>query len=187
MSVPRSAEQDISHEGDHLPLGGCAVQLLQQGCHAPGLQEVEEVIQLRTGDAHLGSLLVAFYDGNPQQGGTIFDIQTIPHLRPNTIYQSRVFFRPQTCGARNIFVVAGPATTAPAAAHTMVDVTIDAVEAVEALIVSTTCLKVPRQVQAQLVTKLAVAKDAVEHNFPRVAVNRLTAFIVRSRCNVALG
>jgi hypothetical protein len=55
--------------------------------------------------------------------------------------------------------------------------TIDAVEAVEAPIVSTTGLDVPRQVQAQLVTKLAVAKSASEHNFPRVAANRVTAFI----------
>jgi hypothetical protein len=133
--------------------------------------------QLRTGDTHLGSLLVGFYDGNPQQGGIIFDIQTIPHLRPKAIYPSWVFFRPQTCGAHNIFVVAGPATAAPTAASTMVDVTIDAVGAVEALIVSTTGLEVPRQVQAQLVTKLEVAKTAFEHNFPRVAVNRLTAFI----------
>jgi hypothetical protein len=129
---------------------------------------------IRTGDTHLGSLLVAFYDGNPQQGGIIFDIQTIPHLRLNAIYQSRVFFRPQTCGAHNIFVVAGPTTAAPAVASTMVDVIFDAVEA---LIVSTTGLEVPRQVQAHLVTKLAVAKNAFEHNFPRVAVNRLTAFI----------
>jgi hypothetical protein len=58
-----------------------------------------------------------------------------------------------------------------------VDVTIDAVEAVEALIASTTSLALPTQAEARLVSKLAVAKNAFAHAFPRVAVNRLTAFV----------
>ena len=132
---------------------------------------------LNAGDTHLGSLLVAFYDGHPQQGGTIFDVQMIPHLRPNALYQSRVFFRPQTCGAHTIGVVAGPATAAPVTASTTLDVTIDAVDTTEALIASTTGLALPTEVEARLVSKLAVAKNAFEHNAPRVAVNRVTAFV----------
>jgi hypothetical protein len=56
-------------------------------------------------------------------------------------------------GPHSIFVVASPATAAPAVASTTVDVAIDAVEAP---IVSITGLDVPRQLYAQLVTKLAV-------------------------------
>ena len=70
-------------------------------------------------------------------------------------------------------VVAGPATAAPATARATVAVI---VEAVEALIAFTTSLSLPTQAEARLVTKLAVAKNAFAHAFPRAAVNRLTAF-----------
>jgi hypothetical protein len=51
------------------------------------------------------------------------------------------------------------------------------VEAVGALIATTTSLELPKQVRAQLITKLVVAKNAFKHDFPRVAVNRLAAFV----------
>jgi hypothetical protein len=70
--------------------------------------------------------------------------------------------------------VTEPATAAPDTASTTVDVTI---EAVEALIASTTSLALPTQAEARLVSELAVAKNAFEHAFPRVAVNRLTSFV----------
>ena len=49
--------------------------------------------------------------------------------------------------------------------------------AVGTLIAATTSLGLPKQVQAHLITKLAVARNAFTHNFHRVAVNRLEAFI----------
>jgi len=78
---------------------------------------VKVVVRLRTGDAALGPVLLVFYDGDPQHGGTAFDVQQMTALRANSTYVTRVFFRAQTTGEHRIFVVAGPQTAFPAAAN----------------------------------------------------------------------
>jgi hypothetical protein len=54
---------------------------------------------------------VAFYDGDPQQGGKLFDFQTIPRLRADRPYRLRAFLRAEACGAHTIVVVAGGRAT----------------------------------------------------------------------------
>src|SRR5207247_3221498 len=64
--------------------------------------------RLRAGDADVGAHLVAFYDGDPQQGGQVFELQRIAHIAANDTYVSRAFFRPRTCGEHTVVVVAAP-------------------------------------------------------------------------------
>jgi hypothetical protein len=66
--------------------------------------------QLHAGDASIGAFSVLYYDGDPRQGGTLFDVQLIPAIPAQSTYVSRVFMRPATAGAHTIFVVAAPGT-----------------------------------------------------------------------------
>jgi hypothetical protein len=59
----------------------------------------------------LDGVLLDYYDGDPQHGGTAFDAAMIPHVRASETYVNRVKFRPRTCGNRTVVVVAqGTAT-----------------------------------------------------------------------------
>jgi hypothetical protein len=134
-------------------------------------------VTLRTGDTPLGGFPVLFYDGDPQTGGKIFDVQHLVSLGANSIHLTHTFFRPQTCGEHTIVVVAGPATPAPAIGQASVNVIINPVAAVEALINSITSVALSTPQERRLIARLEAAKRAFTHNFPRVAVNWLQVFI----------
>jgi hypothetical protein len=70
---------------------------------------------------------VAFYDGDPAQGGEAFDANLVPHIRPGDVYATEVSFLPRTCGPHQIFVVAGTET---ASAKLKVDCVSDGTEGV---------------------------------------------------------
>lgn len=140
-------------------------------------QKAQVTAQLRTDAQRSGPMLVAYYNGDPQQGGKAFDVHHISHMRANDTYLSKASFRPQTCGEHTIVVVAEPASAAPATAKTTVAVTIMPVSAVDALIGTTTKIALPRLLERSLLVKLERAKWAFAHNFPRLGVNRLQAFI----------
>jgi hypothetical protein len=114
-------------------------QLRVDGAPAIPLDRKAKVtLSLHTGDVPVGPLPVVFYDGEPDQGGQPFDILHLAHLRANTTTQSRVFFRPQTCGPHTLVAVAGPTTPAPATGRTSVEVTLDPVAAAQAFAQGTT-------------------------------------------------
>jgi hypothetical protein len=140
-------------------------------------QQAKVQVQLRSGSEPLWATLVAFYDGDPRQGGRAFDVHYIAALRADDTYQSRVFYRPQSCGEHTIHVVAGPATPTPATATATVRVTAEPVQLVEALTTSVTRIELPIKAEVQLLAKLALAMRAFEQGHPRVAINRLKAFM----------
>ncbi len=139
--------------------------------------KVKIVAHLRTDNTRSGPMSVAFYDGDPQAGGKLFDVHHISHTRANDTHVSKGFFRPQTCGDHTIVVVAAPASAAPATAQTTVPVTIVPTDLVEALINTTKSLPLPTEAEAKLLARLAAAQQAFQHNFPRVGANRLKSFI----------
>ncbi len=72
----------------------------------------------------LGSLLTLFYDGDPDNGGTLFDQEVIPPIAASGTFVSHVSFRPRTCGEHRIFVRSIPmdGNAASATASTAVQV-----------------------------------------------------------------
>jgi hypothetical protein len=71
---------------------------------------------LATGQNGLDGVLVVFYDGDPERGGEAFDAELISHIRPGDRYVASVKFRPRTCGAHTVFVVAQSTVTGTATA-----------------------------------------------------------------------
>jgi len=94
--------------------GEIGAQLVQVGAAHRTLDLGESTAlaaQVRTGGRDLkGGLEVVFYDGDPLGGGTLIGLQSLPHLKAQTMYDFRVPFTPQQCGQRTVYVVAGADT-----------------------------------------------------------------------------
>jgi hypothetical protein len=54
-----------------------------------------------------GGATVLFYDGDPEQGGTLFDVERLGHLRANDTYDVHVPFRSNVCGQHRLFMTVG--------------------------------------------------------------------------------
>jgi hypothetical protein len=57
-----------------------------------------------------GGATVLFYDGDPEAGGTLFDVERLGHLRAHDTYDVHVPFRSNVCGTHRIFVTVGKMT-----------------------------------------------------------------------------
>ena len=47
---------------------------------------------------------VVFSDGDPLNGGTVFDAEWLPHIRADDAHFVRVNYNPETCGAQLLLV-----------------------------------------------------------------------------------
>jgi hypothetical protein len=72
--------------------------------HAPARLEA----LLRAGEVSPRGVHVALYEGDPEAGGAIFDVELVPYLRGSDSYLIRTRYRPESCGPREIHVVADP-------------------------------------------------------------------------------
>jgi len=48
---------------------------------------------------------VAFYNGRPDRGGTLFDIDNLAHIRANGVHGVQTTFHPSSCGKHTIYIV----------------------------------------------------------------------------------
>ena len=97
------------------PSGGeIGAQLTEVGAASYALERGERTVvaaKVQTGSHDLNAgLKVAFYDGDPQSGGTLIGLQQLPHLRANSTYDFRVGFRSDVCGQHDIYIVPGANT-----------------------------------------------------------------------------
>jgi hypothetical protein len=56
----------------------------------------------------LDDVMVLFYDGDPAQGGKLFDMELIPHIEANESFATRVPYITDVCGTHQVFVRAIP-------------------------------------------------------------------------------
>jgi hypothetical protein len=118
--------------------------------------------ELRAARGPLDGVPVAFYDGDPAQGGRLFDFRHLPHVRAEEPHVVRTLFRPQACGPHTIVVVAGTAATGQVSGRTTVAVAVRPAEVVEGLMTSVRQLEVERGIALGLLRKLEVAHKAFE-------------------------
>ena len=60
---------------------------------------------LRAGNDPIPGATVIFYDGDPKNGGQIFDMEQVPYVRANDTLQVEVPFRTETCGTHDLYAV----------------------------------------------------------------------------------
>lgn len=69
-------------------------------------QSVVVAADLTAGSSPVDGGAVAFYDGDPKNGGTLFEMEAIPYLPTNGKVQVEVSFEPQACGSHEVFALA---------------------------------------------------------------------------------
>ncbi len=139
--------------------------------------KVRLTAQLHSDETRAGPVVVAYYEGDPQHGGKLFDVHHIAHLAPDATSHTKAEYRPQSCGEHTLVMVADPASGTPATARASVQVTIIPADLVEALITATKRLALPDGAEAKLLGRLVAARQAFQHHFDRVGANRLKSFI----------
>jgi hypothetical protein len=88
----------LNSRWENLPKGGALrahhLHTMQASHHAVG--------------AALDNVMVLFYDGDPEQGGQLFDMELIPHIEANESFVTSVPFLSGVCGTHQLFVQAIP-------------------------------------------------------------------------------
>jgi hypothetical protein len=59
-------------------------------------------------DAPADGVLAFLYDGDPDDGGEVFDVETLSRVRAGDRHEVRVPYRPTECGTRTIVLMANP-------------------------------------------------------------------------------
>ena len=70
-------------------------------------QTIQVSAELKTAGRPISTMNVHFYDGDPNAGGKVFDVERIPHIKANDRYEVSVNYRAKACGAHRLFVKAG--------------------------------------------------------------------------------
>jgi hypothetical protein len=130
-------------------------------------------------NTHFDSVLVLFSDGDPEQGGRLFDMELIPRILANETFVTPVPFRPRACGAHELLIQAIPTdgTAAPVTAQTTVDVTVDPIASTEALIATIQEQALPQGLEKSLLAKLQAAERAFAKGDTEAGINQLNAYI----------
>lgn len=138
---------------------------------------VKVVANLQATGGEIGPVNVAYYDGNPNQNGQLFDLQRIAHMDPDTTYEHRAFFQPATCGVHKLYLRAWVNDSPDVLGEFTTDVTIQPVDLVSALITATRGADMNPQLRADLLFSLKAAKYEFEREHDRAGVDALNRFI----------
>lgn len=85
-------------DGPHRPGAARADQLAR-------FQRAEVGVRLTSGPQPIGAVLVTFYDGDPANGGEVFEVEHVPFIAANTTHLVKVRYQPRTPGTHDIFAV----------------------------------------------------------------------------------
>jgi hypothetical protein len=133
--------------------------------------------RLQAGSADVGPHHVYFYDGEPDQGGKLLNVVRVEEILAGETATPRTLFQPLTCGRHTIVAVAAPNTPAATSAESSIDVTINPISAVQALITNTNRLRLPDDTAKSLLAKLDAALRAFVGGHDDAANGQLQAFI----------
>jgi len=106
VSPPPSATSEPPAQGQEFSLGAVLVS-------APQVSQGESVTVSTTlvaEDGNVPGTTVLFYDGDPQAGGTLFDLERVTYLEATEPHAVSVLFTPTACGEHTVFVVAARGT-----------------------------------------------------------------------------
>jgi len=118
-----------------------------------------------TGD-HVDSIFTQYFDGDPANGGNVFDTQHVSHVVGTGQYVDRAMFRPRTCGEHEIYVRAVPmdGTAITAMAKAKFRVTDDPVGLISELITYVKSPSYPRRSRVAMLAALDTAERAFNHD-----------------------
>ncbi|MFH0342123.1 MAG: hypothetical protein ACHBNF_08335 [Chromatiales bacterium] len=68
-------------------------------------QTAEVGVRLTSGPQPIGAVLVIFYDGDPANGGEVFEVEHVPFIAANKTHLVKVRYQPRTPGTHDIVAV----------------------------------------------------------------------------------
>ena len=139
--------------------------------------------QVVEGGASAPGATVVFSDGDPKNGGKVFDAEWLPTIRALDRHFVRVNYNPESCGTHAIYaVVTGGSNAGPAEEIAMLDVGIDYQSAIRYLIKEVRGLDLDFPGNAgsahkeNLVRELDRAEQALDANRTEKGIHRLEQF-----------
>lgn len=114
-------------------------------------------LQLRAAGAPVGPVNIAYYDGAPDKGGRLLDLQQISRMEPNVDYQHRAFFSPDACGLHHLYAWAWLNDSPGIFSSFDSNVSLDTIAATNALISATKGTEMLRELRPPLVAILNAA------------------------------
>jgi hypothetical protein len=136
-------------------------------------EKVSVSAMLHAGDQAVDGVSVKFYDGDPNAGGKVFDVEHIAHIRANEAHQVRVPFRAESCGVHTLYVTTHPqAQTATAT----LNVRIKPLPVVRELIRQTKALALRGHDRRELLTLLREARQLFRHRDVVGALHKLDVY-----------
>jgi hypothetical protein len=159
---------------------------LRSGAKAFRDQPAPILAQLRSTGTDIAAN-VYYYDGNPDSGGELFDIQKIGRIPSGNGYTDKASFTPKTCGPHWIFVRAVPLDGSILEARNLtgIRVTIDPLPEVESLIIYVQGMAAPTGVKQQLLAPLQAARNAYQTGQPILGNIQLDTFRITVQINRA--
>lgn len=136
-------------------------------------EKVSVTAMLRAGDQALDGVSVKFYDGNPDAGGKLFDVERVSHIRANEAHQVRVPLRPATCGRHTLYVKTHPQAQVSTAT---LRVRIKPLPVVRELTRQTLALEVPARDKRYLLNLLREARQSFRRLDVGGAMSKLDAY-----------
>jgi hypothetical protein len=141
------------------------------------LEQREKVTtELRANEGPLDSVRLAYFDGNPQKGGKLFDVQSIAHMDPGVNYTHRAFFQPEACGEHTLYVRAWVDDEPNVDGDFTTSVIIQPAESVRSLITSTKGTEMSRELRLHLLLLLETSLSDFEHDRKWEALRGLNAY-----------
>src|SRR5262249_29145770 len=67
-------------------------------------QSTEIFATLRNDGEAVDGLTIYFYDGDPANGGRLFDAERISHIRAGAVQMVNVPYRPKECGSHELYI-----------------------------------------------------------------------------------
>jgi hypothetical protein len=136
-------------------------------------EKVSVSAMLHAGNQAIDGVSVKFYDGDPAQGGKLFDVENVAHIRANEGHQVRVPFRAETCGLHTLYVTTHPQAQT---ATTTLKVRVKPLPVLRELIRQTKALELPKPDRRHLLDLLREARQFFRQRDVQGALSKLAEY-----------
>ena len=141
-------------------------------------QRTQLSAKLNAAGASVRHVDIAYYDGDPANGGKLLDVQGIAYMDPGATYAHQTFFTPQTCGVHTLYAAAWIGDGAAVQSSATTNVTIQPVDEVQALITSTQHASITNtQLRSTLLSLLNIALQAFQQGQTQLGETTLATYV----------
>jgi hypothetical protein len=135
------------------------------------------VAKITAGSPPIHAMQVRYYDGDPEKGGQLFDLQTVHFADASSTVVHRALYELTCCGVHTIYTVGEAKNGTPISGHVQMNVVADASPILDHIIVQTETLDLPRGTKRRLVNILDRARYGYHHRWSQHGNNLLNEYL----------